>query len=83
MAKEDKTPERKAEKMIEDLCYRIERMCRYSPLDDKEVDGQSMKDRTVVSKLYGFHRKKGESEDSAARKARMSAIRLVLNEVFE
>lgn len=73
---------RKANKIAMDLCYRIERMCRYSPLDDKEIDDQSMADRRTIEGLYVFYRKDGNDEDSAARQARANAIRLVLNEVF-
>ncbi len=64
------------------MCFRIERMCRYSPLDDKEVDDQSMTDRKTVEGLYVFYRKDGKDENTAARQARAHAIRLVLNEVF-
>jgi len=76
-------PRRRANKIVMDLCYRIERMCRYSPLDDKEVDDQSMTDRKTVEGLYVFYRNKnGCDEDTAARQARANAIRLVLNEVL-
>lgn len=75
-------PSKRANKIVTDLCFRIERMCRYSPLDDKEVDDQSMTDRKIVEGLYVFYRKNGSEEDSAARQARINAIRLVLNEVF-
>jgi hypothetical protein len=71
-----------AYKILTDLCDRIERMCRYSPLDEKEVEDQSMKDRDIILGLYRFHKSKGEKPDIAARKARVGAIRLVLNEVF-
>ncbi len=75
-------PRRRANKIVMDLCFRIERMCRYSPLDDKEIDDQSMTDRKTVEGLYVFYRKDGSDENSAARRARANAIRLVLNEVF-
>jgi len=75
-------PRRRANKIVMDLCYRIERMCRYSALGDKEVDDQSMTDRKTVEGLYVFYRKNGNDENSAARQARVNAIRLVLNEVF-
>lgn len=75
-------PRRRANKVVMDLCYRIERMCRWSPLDDKEVDDQSMTDRKTVEGLYVFYRKDGKDENTAARQARANAIRLVLNEVF-
>lgn len=65
-----------------DLCFRIERMCRYSPLDDQEVDGQSMEDRNIVAGLYKFYRNAGDGEEVAARKARAGAIRLVLGEML-
>lgn len=73
---------RRANKIVVDMCYRIERMCRWSPLDDKEVDDQSMIDRKIVEGLYVFYRKDGKDENTAARQARANAIRLVLNEVF-
>lgn len=68
------------DKIAMDLCFRIERMCRYSPLDNKEMTGQSIKDRTIVSGLYAFYRKEGGSEEVSARRARANAIRLILNE---
>jgi hypothetical protein len=71
-----------ATKLVMDLCFRIERMCRYSPLDDKEIDDQSMKDRNIVAGLYQFFKNKGDDQNLAAKKARANAIRLVLNEVF-
>lgn len=73
---------RRANKIVMDLCYRIERMCRYSPLDDKEVCDQSMTDRKTIEGLYVFYRKDGKDEKIAARQARTSAVRLLLNEVF-
>ncbi len=75
-------PRRRANKIVMDLCYRIERMCRWSPLDDKEVNDLSMTDRKTVEGLYVFYRKDGKDENTAARQARANAIRLVLNEVF-
>lgn len=71
-----------ANKIIMDMCFRIERMCRYSPLDDQEVDKLSMYDRTIVSGLYRFYRNKGDDEETSARKARVNGIRLVLSEMF-
>ena len=68
--------------IIMDLCFRIERMCRYSPLDDEEVDGQSMQDRKIVEGLYYFYTNKGDDSKNAAKKARATAIRLILCEVF-
>lgn len=65
-----------------DMCFRIEHMCRYSPLDNQEVDKLSMYDRTIVSGLYYFYRNEDNREETAARKARTIAIRLVLSEVF-
>ena len=78
----DEDPRRRANQIIMDMCFRIERMCRYSPLDDKEIDGQSMKDRNIVGGLYFFYRNHGDRENIAASKARANAIRLILNEVF-
>ncbi len=75
-------PRRRANKIVMDLCYRIERMCRYAPLDDKEVNDLSMTDRKTIEGLYVFYRKDGNDENTAARQARANAIRLVLNEVF-
>ena len=71
-----------ADKLLMDLCHRIERMCRYSPLDDKEVNPKVMSDRNIVAGLYAFYKRNGQDEETAARKARANAIRLVLNEVF-
>jgi len=83
MTSEDGDQRRRADKIVMDLCFRIERMCRYSPLDDKEVDGQSMQDRRIVEGLYYFYKnKEGDDQEAAARKARANAIRLVLNEVL-
>ncbi len=73
---------RKANKIIMDLCFRIEKMCRYSPLDNKEVDGQSIKDRNIVEGFYHFYKKEGDNQEMAAREARANAIRVILNEVF-
>lgn len=67
---------------VMDLCFRIERMCRYAPLDDKEVDEESIRDRRIVEGLYTFHRRKGEEKDVAAKISRANAIRLVLAEVL-
>ena len=75
-------PKRRANQMVMNLCFRIERMCRYSPLDNKEMDDQAVKDRNIVAGLYQFYRNQGDSQDVAAKKARANAIRLVLNEVF-
>ena len=75
-------PRRRANKIVMDLCYRIERMCRYAPLDYKEVGDQSMTDRKTVEGLYVFYRRNGKDERTAARQARANAVRLVLNEVF-
>ena len=82
MAMEDMDPRREANQIVMDLCFRVERMCRYSPLDDEEVADQSMKDRNVVASLYSFYRDKGEDQETAARIARANAVRLILNEVF-
>jgi len=78
----DKDPRREANKIIIDLCRRIECMCRYSPLDGKEVGEQTMGDREIVSGLYKFYVDRGDDNDAAAKKARVTAIRLILNEVF-
>lgn len=75
-------PRRRANKIVMDLCYRIERMCRYSPLDEREVSDQSMTDRKTVEGLYVFYRRDGKDENTAARQARANAVRLVLNDVF-
>jgi hypothetical protein len=69
-------------KIVMDLCSRIEQACRYSPLDDQEVEEQSFNDRTIVAGLYIFYRQKGDTEEVAGRRARTSTIRLILNEVF-
>lgn len=82
MAPEDIDPKRRANQIVMDVCFRIERMCRYSPLDDKEVDNQSMQDRRIVEGLYYFYKNKGDDPDEAARNARANAVRLILNEVF-
>jgi len=74
--------QRKANQIIMDLCFRIERMCRYSPLDDKETGDQSMADRQKVEGLYVFYRNQDETQEVAARKARANAIRLLLCEVL-
>lgn len=73
---------RRASKVVMNLCFRIERMCRYSPLDDKEVDKRSIADRNIVEGLYYFYRKQGDNEETAARKARANAVRLVLCEAL-
>jgi len=66
------------------MCFRIERMCRYSPLDDKEVvDDQAMKDRHIVAGVYEFYRAQGDEPEAAARKARANAVRLIMNEAAE
>jgi len=72
----------RANKIIMDLCYRIERMCRYSPLDDKEVGEQSMADRKIVEGLYAFYKRENDTPEKAARKSRADAIRLLLCEAF-
>lgn len=64
------------------LCFRIERMCRYSPLDNGEMDQRSIKDREIVEGLYCFYRNQGDDQEGAARKSRANAIRLILNEVL-
>lgn len=78
----EKDPRRRANKIVIDLCFRIERMCRYSPLDDKEVNEKAMTDRRIVEGLYHFYKNQGDDQDTAARRARANAIRLILNEVF-
>ncbi len=57
-------------------------MCRYSPLSDWEINGQSMEDRNVVAGLYKFYRNAGDEQEDAAQKARAGAIRLVLGEML-
>lgn len=69
-------------KVVMNLCFRIERMCRYSPLDDKEINELAMKDRRIVEGFYAFYKKEADSPEIAARKARANAIRLILNEVL-
>jgi len=64
------------------MCSRIECMCRYSFLDENEINDQSMKDRNIIAGLYYFFRSQGYSEKIAAKKARINAIRLILNETF-
>ena len=78
----DQRNEAETYKIITDLCCRIERMCRYSPLDNKECDEQSINDRNIVAGIYKFYRDQGDDEDVAAKKARANAIRLILNEAF-
>jgi len=80
MSDEDRQSE--ANETIADLCFRIERMCRYSPLSDNEIDGQSLNDRKIVEGLYYFYRHNGDSEELAARQSRANAIRLILFEAF-
>lgn len=65
-----------------DLCFRIERMCRYSALDDTEVSDQSMADRTRIEGLYLFYKKEDNTPEQAGRKARANAIRLLLCEAL-
>ena len=65
------------------MCFRIERMCRYSPLDDKETDVQAMKDRHIVAGVYEFYRAQGDDQETAARKARANAVRLIMNGAAE
>lgn len=64
----------KIEKIIVDLCFRIERMCRYSPLDNEEIDDQSMDDRRMIAKFYCRHIDRGENKEIAERKAKAQAI---------
>ncbi len=65
------------------MCFRIERMCRYSPLDSKEAGEQAMKDRHIVAGLYEFYRAQGDEPEASARKARANAVRLIMNEAAE
>jgi hypothetical protein len=78
----DEKSGKEADRVLTDLCNRIERMCRYSSLDGKEMEDQSIKDRDIILGIYRFHRTKGDEPDIAARQARVDAIRLILNEVF-
>ena len=78
----EKDKKKIAEKIIMDLCFRIERMCRYSALDDKEVSDQSMADRGKVEGFYNFYKKENDSPEAASRKARANAIRLILCEAL-
>lgn len=71
-----------ANRVIIDPCYRIERICRDSPLDNKEVDEQSMNDRRIVEGLFTFYKNKGDIPYIALRKAKATTIRLILNEVL-
>ena len=70
------------QKVITNLCRRIERMCRYSLLEKEEVNKESMKDRNIVLGLYKFYINRGEDKSVSEEKARVSAIRLILNEAF-
>lgn len=72
----------KSMKIVMALCVRIERMCRYSALDDKEVDDQSMADRKIVEGLYSFYKKENDTPEMAGRKARANAVRLILCEAL-
>jgi len=66
------------------LCRRIEQICRYGPLTDDETstDSTPSDDRRIVSLLYQFLRRQGESQETAEREARVYAVRLLLNTVF-
>lgn len=77
-----KDPRHRANQIVMDLCFRIERMCRYSPLDDKEISDQSIADRRTVEGLYIFYRNQDNGEEISARRARANAIRLLLCEVL-
>ena len=76
----DKQSKREANKILMSLCFRIEKMCRYSPLDNQEVNDQSMKDRNIVEGFYCFFKSKGDNQEVAARKARANAIRIIFTE---
>jgi len=78
----DDDPRDRAEEMIVALCNRVERVCRYSSLNDEEVDESSMTDREIVLKLYEYYKDKGNNEEEAGRLARVQAIRLIWNEMF-
>ena len=82
LAEMNKDQQLRAEEIIMDLCFRIECMCRYSPLDNQEVTDQAIMDRRIIEGLYVFYRNKGDEQNIAAKKARANAIRLILNEVF-
>jgi len=68
--------------ILNDLCDRIERMCRYSQLRDDEVNDKSMQDRKVVEGLYLYHKKFGRPQWEVERLARRDAIKLILVEAF-
>lgn len=77
------SPDGESEKLLTELCARIERVCRYSPLNDDEVDEESMDDRQTVEDLYYTYKMGGYDQDIAARKARADTIRLIMNEIFQ
>lgn len=79
MAREIK---RRTSRVSMDLCFRIERMCRYSPLDDKEFNKNSMADRRIVEGLYHFYKGENDDPETVARQARANAIRLLLCEAL-
>lgn len=76
----DKKLNSEAHKILMSLCFRIEKMCRYSPLDTQEVNDQSMKDRNIVEGFYCFFKDKGDNQEVAARKGRANAIRIILTD---
>ena len=69
-------------KIVMDLCFRIERMCRYSPLDNGEVKGKTMSDRRIVEGFYYFYKNKNYNKEAASRQARANAVRIILNEIL-
>lgn len=71
-----------AEAVLVEICARIEKMCRYGQLSDKEADEQTMKDRNIVEGLYYSFKKKGDDKETAAIKSRTGAIKLVIKEAF-
>lgn len=70
------------DKIIEDLCCRLEMACRYSPLDQEEISEQSMNDRRIIEGLYYYYRNKAKDLKAAERMAKVQAIKLILSEAF-
>jgi len=78
----DIDPRVAANRIVDDICRRIERISRYAPLDDEEIDKNSMKDREIVANLYMFFIGNGNTKEESEKAARVNAIKLVLNEIF-
>lgn len=69
-------------KIVMSLCFRIERMCRYSPLNNEEVSESAMSDRRIVEGFYHFYKNKSNDKEMANRQSRANAIRIILNEIL-